>query len=63
HSEGKIVCENFEPGQNLKIKEGALKEKEGVVIRQSKHKVVLQIEQLGISLTAEVPKTKVTSVK
>ena len=59
HDAKKIDCESFEPGQNVRINEGALKEKEGIVLRQSKHKVVLQIQQLGIALTAEVSKNKV----
>ncbi len=59
HQQEKIVCESFEPGQTLVIKEGLLLEKKGVVIRQSRNKVVLQIQQLGISLSVEVPKSTV----
>jgi transcription antitermination factor NusG len=58
-----IVCESFEPGQNLLIKDGPLKENKGVVLRQGKNKVVLQIQQLGVALTAEVPKNAVTAIK
>lgn len=59
HQQEKIVCEAFEPGEKILIKDGPLKEKEGIVVRQSKHKVVLQIQQLGISLSVEIPKDKV----
>ncbi|HET8810412.1 MAG TPA: UpxY family transcription antiterminator [Flavobacteriaceae bacterium] len=63
HASTEIVCESFEPGQNVLVKEGPLQQQKGVVLRQSKLKVVLQIQQLGISLTAEVPKDKVVSVE
>lgn len=59
HEQKSITCEAFESGENLLIKEGLLKEKEGIVVRQSKHKVVLQIQQLGISLSVELPKDNV----
>ena len=58
-----IICETFEPGQTLLIKEGLMQEKKGVVLRQSRNKVVLQIEQLGISLSVEVPKNTVAATK
>lgn len=63
HASTEIMCETFEPGQNVLVKEGPLQQQKGVVLRQSKQKVVLQIQQLGISLTAEVPKDKVVSVE
>lgn len=63
HPLQKIICESFETGQTLQIKEGLLQRKTGVVVRQSKHKVVLQIHQLGISLSVEVPKSTVSSIK
>lgn len=59
HESEEISCTTFEPGQVLKIKEGPLKEQAGVVLRQSKHKVVLQIQQLGLALSVEVPKRAV----
>lgn len=58
-----IVCKTFDPGQNLLINAGPLQNKKGIVLRQSKHKVVLQIQQLGIALTAEIPKDKVALAK
>ena len=59
----KIQSQSFEPGQALLIKKGPLKEKQGVVLRQTKNKVVLQIQQLGISLSAEVPKNTVAVIQ
>ncbi|HET8838021.1 MAG TPA: UpxY family transcription antiterminator [Flavobacteriaceae bacterium] len=63
HQSKNIICESFEPGQTLVIKEGLLQEKTGIVVRQSRNKVVLQIQQLGISLSVEVPKNTVGTVK
>lgn len=56
-----IEVENisFEPGEALRVKVGGLQDKEGIVIRQSRHRVTLQLSQLGMVLTAEVPKSQV----
>lgn len=57
----KISFRSFKKGDRLKIERGPLKERKGVVLRQTKEKVVLQIEQLGVVLTAEVPKDAVST--
>lgn len=63
HAHSQILSKSFEPGQNLVIKHGPLKEKKGVVVRQGKNKVVLQIQQLGIALTAVLPKNAVAEIE
>lgn len=63
HSSTKIQCASFKPGDRLQIARGVMKEKEGIVIRQTKYKVILYIEELGMSVTAEVPKSAVVPVK
>ena len=59
HESGDIVSKNFDPGAHVTVKAGVMKEKAGVVLRQNKNKVVLQIQQLGVALTVEIPKNKV----
>src|SRR5690625_5234631 len=63
HSSTKIQCASFKPGDRLQIARGVMKEKEGIVIRQTKYKVILYIEELGMTCTAEVPKSAVVPVK
>lgn len=63
HSTSRIDCTAFEPGDRLQIDRGVLREKEGIVIRQTKYKVILYIEELGMSVTAEVPKSAVVPAK
>jgi transcription antitermination factor NusG len=55
----KVENLHFKEGETLRVKTGQLAQEHGVVIRQSKHKVILQLEKLGMSLTAEVPKSQV----
>lgn len=62
--EGKnVVSEQFVAGQQLKIQSGPMKSQSGVVLRQTKNKVVLQIEQLGVVLTVEVHKNNVVDTE
>ncbi len=51
-----------EPGMRLKIREGALKENEGVVKEVKKDKVVLRLERVGFELTAEVHISKLDKI-
>lgn len=55
----KIENTEFKAGQSLRIKHGSLENQYGTVVRQSKNKVTLEIEQLGMTLLAEVPKSQV----
>ncbi len=59
HADVRVEKVEYLPGQNLKVKSGQLQNAEGTVLRQSKHKVVLELEQLGMSIIAELPKSQV----
>ncbi|WP_421754803.1 UpxY family transcription antiterminator [Croceimicrobium sp.] len=54
---------DFEAGQKLRIKHGELEDAYGTVVRQNKHRVVLEIEKLGMALYAEVPKSQVENIE
>lgn len=60
-----IKLENldFKAGQKLRVSHGDLEDTYGTVIRQSKHRVTLEIEQLGMALYAEVPKSQVENIE
>lgn len=49
--------DNYHQGDEVHIEYGPMAGNFGMVVRQSKHKVVLYIEQLGLALRAEVPKS------
>ncbi len=55
----KMESVDFSAGQKLRIKHGSLEDQYGTVLRQSKNRVTLEIEQLGMTLLAEVPKSQV----
>ena len=44
----------FEAGTELKIKDGALKGSTGVVVYQTKTEIVLNVQQLGLSMIARL---------
>lgn len=44
----------FESGTELKIKDGALKGSTGVVVYQTKTEIVLNVQQLGLSMIARL---------
>ena len=59
-----VKVENTEmrPGQKMRVKHGELEDSYGTVVRQTKHRVVLEIEKLGMALYAEVPKSQVENI-
>jgi transcription antitermination factor NusG len=59
HKDVQVEKISYTKGESLKINSGKLKDEYGIVIRQNKHKVVLQLEKLGMSLQAEIPKSQV----
>lgn len=59
YTDVKVASINFKEGEQLKVKAGSLQNNFGTLIRQTKHKVVLQLEQLGMSVVAELPKSQV----
>ncbi len=59
HKDVKMERLDFEPGTTMKVKTGQLQDEIGTVVRQTKHKVILQLEKLGMSLQAEIPKSLV----
>lgn len=58
----KIAVGDFKPGEKLRVVHGALEDQYGEVVRQTKHRVALQIEQLGMSLYVELPKSQVEKI-
>lgn len=55
----KLENKEVKPGQTVRIKHGSLEDQYGVVRHQSKNRVSLEIEQLGMVLYAEVPKSQI----
>ncbi len=53
------VCafDRYTEGDRVRIGYGPLNGSQGSVLRQKKHKVTLRIEQLGMDLIAELPKS------
>jgi len=47
---------SFEKGTQLRVKDGALKDCEGIVEYQTENEVVLRVEKLGMSLVAKLSK-------
>lgn len=61
HDEVKV--ENFkdlQPGDELLVEHGPMMGRSGKVISHSRHKVKLLIEQLGLEMIAEVPKSQLS---
>jgi len=58
----KIEKSHFPAGQKVRIKHGDLEDAFGTVVRQSKHRVTLEIDQLDMVLYAEVPKSQVEDI-
>lgn len=54
---------SFEPGEALRVKSGSFQMQEGTVVKQTRQKVTLQLEQLGMALTVEVPKNQVEKIR
>jgi transcription antitermination factor NusG len=56
-----VTLENasYAAGQRLRITDGELEDAYGTVVREKKHRIVLEIEKLGMVLYAEVPKSQV----
>ncbi len=59
----KIENLDFKAGDKLRVKHGDLEDTYGTVVRQNKHRVTLEIEQLGMALFAEVPKSQVENIE
>lgn len=59
HAHQRIDSAPLSPGDKITIQEGALKDRKGVVLEQRNNKVMLQIEQLNISLQVEIANHKV----
>jgi len=58
-----IEMRDFKKGDKLRVKYGNLENATGIVVRQTKQKVILEIEKLGLALYAEVPKSQVENIK
>lgn len=58
----KLEAIELEAGKRVRVKHGELEDTYGTVVRQSKHRVVLEIEKLGMALYAEVPKSQIENI-
>lgn len=58
-----VNLESFSEGDKVQIEHGGMKGQEGKVIKARKDKVVVYIESLGLSLTAELSKAKVKKLE
>lgn len=54
--------DRYDQGDEVRISYGPLSGSHGRVVRQKKHKVTLRIEQLGLDLVAELPKSHLEPV-
>lgn len=52
---GTAIWVSFDKGEEVKIKEGALKEQKGKIIKLKGNKAFLEIRSLGWSVVAELP--------
>ena len=57
-----IAITHYEAGQQLRVKHGVFEGKSGVVLRQQKNRICLQLEQLNCSLSVELSKAQVEAV-
>lgn len=60
YKDEKIEC--FDPGQRLKVKTGAFQNKTGVLCRQDKNSVSIELEQIGLAVKVTLPKANVARV-
>ncbi len=58
-----LSIESFMTGDRVQIEHGGMKGQEGNIIKTQKDKVIVYIESLGLSLTAELSKAKVKKVE
>lgn len=58
-----VAHASYRAGQEVEVKYGPMMGNHGKVIRQTRHKVALRIEQLGLDLIAEVPKSHLEPVR
>ncbi len=58
-----VSVQTFTLGDTVKIEHGGMKGQEGKVIKTQKDKLIVFIESLGLSLTAELNKAKVKKVE
>lgn len=58
----KLESIDLKTGNRVRIKHGELEDTYGTVVRQKKHRVVLEIEKLGMALYAEVPKSQIENI-
>lgn len=54
---------SFREGDSVKVEAGPMTGSYGQVVREKNHRLVLQIEQLGMVISAEVPKSHVGKVE
>lgn len=54
--------DRYQQGDEVQVSYGPLSGSHGRVLRQKKHKVTLRIEQLGLDLIAELPKSHLKPV-
>lgn len=59
HADAQVAALDFKAGEAVRVKSGSLQDSHGTVVRQTRNKVVLQLEKLGMQLYAEVPKSQV----
>lgn len=57
-----IEIREFKKGATVRVTHGNLENTQGKVIRQTKNKVILELEKLGMALYAEVPKSQVENI-
>jgi len=61
HHDVKVLgLKELEQGEQLNIERGPMMGRSGKVISHSRHKVKLLIEQLGMQIVAEIPKSQLT---
>jgi len=62
NKQSEITIAPFQEGQEVSIRDGALKDLKGIIIKESKNQLTLEIRQLGLAFKVQVAKGDVEIV-
>jgi len=62
HADAQVQAIDYKVGQEVRVKQGAFSERTGTVVHQSKHKLKIELAQLGLEVFVELRKEEVALV-
>ena len=62
HADAKVQAIDYKVGQEVRVKQGSFAEKTGTVVQQTKHKLKIELSQLGLEIFVELRKGDVALV-